>query len=232
MANVSALSGAAAVHAASSTTNIASGLQDFVSGRASEYVGQKKLTTAQEQQGLCLNTQSVHLTGNSHFPNWWDVVPKDTEIVVAQGSAFRGQNLKIGYSVLQDAGIIYAKRNAGVEHHVDLNIPGKPGEQVTVQYYRLNQASNFAQQGTTLVVSNSGQAAMIGGDAANRDFFFKVQKSSGAAAQRVSSGFVRKHDGAFGWGEKRGQVTTTFGGEANMADAQRKHVTPMISPNR
>jgi hypothetical protein len=49
------------------------------------------LTPGERALGLHLNRIETVLAGNSHFPGWWDVVPHDTSIVVAQGRAYQGR---------------------------------------------------------------------------------------------------------------------------------------------
>ena len=67
---------------------------------------------------------TTELSGNPHFPRWWDVVPLDTELVIVEGEAYRGSKVTLGSQTYDNAALVYLRKLAGLEHQTHLDIAG------------------------------------------------------------------------------------------------------------
>ncbi len=206
-------------------------IAQFSASRTGEFRIAASLSPAQRAQGLHLNRVNAVLTGNCHFGGWWDVVPKDTDMVIVQSSAFRGRYVQVGYQTLQDAAVVYAKRAAGIRRNVALDIPGQAGEKVRVLYVRVNEDSTFtpSADGRGVTVSARGQSAFVGGDAFRRDVKLKLVASPSERSLPSSEKFEFYLSDPYGWG-RQGDLGLELGGGAKEEDAVAKKVEPMFAP--
>jgi hypothetical protein len=197
--------------------------------RASE-----RLTPAERQAGLHLNRVTTTLAGNSHFPAWWEVVPNDTSIVVAQGSAYQGSSVEVGYERYPNAAIIYQRPVAGLREQTHLDVKGTAGEQVRILYYRVGPGARIESQGGVTRVTHAGQSASIGGDPHWRDVRLTIQPTHSEHATPVHSFFDYYHPDHFDrTAQQAGRDTrgpkgrNELGGDASEEKAAQRVIDPM-----
>jgi hypothetical protein len=193
------------------------------------------LTAAERQAGLHLNRITTTLAGNSHFPNWWDVVPNDTSIVVAQGSAYHGQTVEVGHERYENAQIIYLRPRAGLREQTHLDVKGAAGEQVRVLYYRVGPNARLETQGVTTRVLDAGQSASIGGDPHWRDVRLTIQPTASEHAIPVPTFFDYYHPDHYDrTAQQAGRDTrgpkgrNELGGDATEDKATQRVIDPMF----
>jgi len=188
----------------------------------------EKLTPQQVAEGLHVNRVQVHLSGNMHFPGWWEVVPKDTSVVIAQGAGYKGRSVIIGGQKFENAAAIHVNPNAGFNETANLHILGKAGEEVRVVYIRTGPNATIHEANGEVTIANVGQGAMVGGDAHRRDVKLTIRPGTGADAVQGGS-FVRYLPDHYGWSQQ-GSSTTSLGGGANAYSATSQYVEPMFAP--
>ena len=230
-------------HVSSQTAKAATAVNDLAAfnAGAAEFRIPAVLSEAQRSSGLQLNRiENVMLSGNMHFGGWQDVIPKDTEVVIVSGAAYRGKTVKLGWETFKDAEIVYAKRNSGLSNVTYLDVPGLKDEAVRILYARVAPGAQFANDGETTTVSNCGQSAGIGGDPYRRDVHLDIVPTEGLAAETSSEQFTHYLDDGYGWGVQ-GAYNLALGGGAspkyllNADGSKRKAheivVMPMQCPN-
>ena len=196
------------------TAQVVNDLAAFNKG-AAEFRIPAVLSKAQRDAGLHLNRiEKVALSGNMHFNGWQDVIPRDTEVIIVSGAAYKGKTVKLGWETFNDAEIVFAKRNAGVSNDTYLDIPGLEDEAVRILYARVAPGAQFVNDGKTITVSNCGQSAGIGGDPYRRDVKLDIVPTEGLAAEKSSEQFTHYLSDGYGWGVK-GAYNLALGGGAS-----------------
>ncbi|MCC6810527.1 MAG: hypothetical protein IT381_24065 [Deltaproteobacteria bacterium] len=186
------------------------------------------LDAAQRKAGLHLNRITVSLTGNSHFPNWWKEVPKDTEFIIVQGSAFKGKTVQAGYDTFRDAAIVYAKKAPGIAHETHLDIPGVAGEQVRVLYMRAGEGSRLSDDARGRQTIHSTGGAAISGDPHFRDVKLEIIAAPTTEPIASPKQFVHYQKDVYGWGNA-GDQSLQLGAGASEELAKAQTVTPMMA---
>lgn len=204
--------------------------------RSPSRVGQKRLAKnrtysapstisgIERSKNIHVNLVKIELRGNSHFHGWWDIVHKDTSIVVVKGAAYKGQSVAVGYDRHEDATIVYMNKEAGFVEHVSLAVRGHAGEQVEIFYYRVAPDAVFEENGATIAVSKVGRSAGIHGDPHWRHVKLEIEPMTSLNA-RLSSKDLYYHRVDNYTGREPGFYDDRqLGGNATAEGAARKEI--------